>query len=523
MSINTVISVYCSCLLRHYLLKCSPLQLQLLNRMKSIFKPFILSLILWGCVVENYAEPWLKAGDTLLRHDVTILSDAGVIQSPITTWPIPVASIDFDLDNFENYSGLSDSEKISFDRLQRRLAREKRTYQTEPEYGFTVSREDALIRGYQNTARSDLQLNAGLSKLTDRFAFRIETQLVDNASDKKNVRFDGSYAAGVFGNTIVSAGYIDRWWGPGWQGSLIFSNNARPIPGISLQRNFTKPFANRWFSWMGPWNYSITAGQLEGNRVVPDAFHLGMRLAFKPKSNLEFGLSRTAQWGGEGRPQTSDSFLDLLLGQDNIGSNGLTRENEPGNQMAGFDARWKQKLIPFDLALYVQGIGEDEAGGFPSRYLGLFGLEHSRSVYDKNVRIWLEYADTACDFLESKPKLNCAYQNGIYQSGYRYLGESIGHPIDGDGRQLSLSAVISDASSVDWQLQLHKLNLNRAPDTFHSKTNVPANGFQFDLARTAESSWGKVRVNLGYQNFDAPLKSENGLLVGIEFRRQISY
>ena len=491
--------------------------------MKSIFKHFLFTLILSSCVVQSYAEPWLKAGDSLLRHDVTVLADAGVIMTPITTWPIPVASVDFDLTNFDNYNELNDSVKLSFDRLKNRIAREKRIYQFDPEYGFTASREDALIRGFQNTARSDLQLNAGLSQLTDRFAYRLEAQLVDNASDKKNVRFDGSYAAGVFGNTIISAGYVDRWWGPGWQGSLIYSNNARPIPGVSLQRNFAKPFANRWFSWMGPWNYSITAGQLEGDRVVPDAYHLGMRLAFKPKSNLEIGLSRTAQWGGEGRPETSDSFLDLLLGQDNIGSNGLTRENEPGNQMAGFDIRWKQKLLPIDLALYTQGIGEDEAGGFPSRYLGLFGLEHTRVLFNKNLRVWLEYADTACDFLESKPKLNCAYQNGIYQSGYRYLGESIGHPIDGDGRQLSVSAILSDTSSVDWQMQLHKLNINRAPDQRHSKSFVPANGFQFDLARTAETSWGKVRVNVGYQDFDEPLQKENGLLFGVEYTRQISY
>ena len=478
---------------------------------------FILSIIL--CHSSIYAEPWLKAGDSLVRHDVTVLADAGMITSPITTWPISVASIDHDFKNFEGYNSLSDSEKHSYDRLQRRINREKRTYESVPEYGFTASREDAVVRSFQNTARSDLQLNAGISKLTNRFAFRVETQLVDNASDQKNVRFDGSYVAGVFGNTIVSAGYVDRWWGPGWQGSLIYSNNSRPIPGISIQRNFAKPFENRWFSWMGPWTYSITAGQLEGNRFVPNAKHLGMRVAFKPKTNLEIGLSRTAQWGGEGRPQTSDSLLSLLLGQDNIGSDGITRETEPGNQMAGFDVRWKQKLLPINLAFYTQGIGEDEAGGFPSRFLGLFGVEHNRQIYNKNLRVWLEYADTACDFLESKPKLNCAYQNGIYQSGYRYLGESIGHPIDGDGRQLSLSAIMTDDSSVDWQIQLQKLNLNRAPDTQHSISTTPVNGFQFDLARTTETNLGRIRVNIGYQNFDEALKEENGLLLGLEYSR----
>ena len=98
---------------------------------------FILILLLWN--TQNYAEPWLKAGDSLVRHDVTVLADAGVISTPITTWPIPVASIDFDLKNFDGFSKLSDSEKLSFDRLQRRIGFEKRTYQSVPEYGFTAS------------------------------------------------------------------------------------------------------------------------------------------------------------------------------------------------------------------------------------------------------------------------------------------------------------------------------------------------------------------------------------------------
>jgi len=466
------------------------------------------------------AEPWLKAGDTLLRHDVTVLADAGVIKSPITTWPLSLATIDADLKDFKLESELNESELSSLSRLRFHVSREKRTYQIRREVSVAAAREDAVVRSYQNTARTDLQLGASISQLANRYAFRLETQLVDNASDSKNVRFDGSYFATIFANTIISAGYLDRWWGPGWQGSLIFSNNARPIPGLSVQRNFVKPFETRWLSWMGPWNYSITAGKLEGNRTVENPYHFGMRFTFKPTNNLEFGVSRTAQWGGEGRPQTLDSFLSLLIGQDNIGSNNITRENEPGNQLAGFDIRWKQKILPFDLAVYTQAIGEDEAGGFPSRYLGQVGIEHNRVFLGKNMRIWLEYTDTACDFLESQPKLNCAYENGIYLSGYRYQGESIGHPIDGDGRQLSLSAVLSDESNINWQFQIHKLNLNRAPDAFHSLSVVPVNGFQIDLARTANTKLGDFRVNVGYQSFDEALEQENGFLLGIEFNRQ---
>ncbi|MBT8142892.1 MAG: capsule assembly Wzi family protein [Gammaproteobacteria bacterium] len=489
--------------------------------MKSAIKAFLLIVNLAWVAAAAHAEPWLHAGDTLLRHDITMLADAGVITSPISTWPLSVASVDADLQRFTATQNLNQSQLDSLNRLQRKIEREKNLQQTRRTVSGAASREVPLVRSFSDIARSDLEVGASISQLSNRFAFRIDVQLADNAKDAKNVRLDGSYVAGVFGNTIISAGAVDKWWGPGWQGSLIYSNNARPIPGIALQRNFVKPFQSKWLSWMGPWNYMITAGQLESDRVIPNPYHLGMRLTFKPRYNLEIGLSRTAQWGGDGRPTTSDSLLDLLLGQDNRGSDGLDASTEPGNQLAGFDIRWKQGLLPIDLALYAQAIGEDEAGGFPSRYMGLVGMELSQTIFNKNLRVWLEYADTACDFLESKPKLNCAYTHSIYQSGYRHRGESIGHAIDGDGRSLSVAAILSDDSQVDWQLQLHKLNLNRAPDNFHSKSNVPVDGFQFELARTSNNAWGRVRGNIGYQDFDVPRDDVSGLMIGLEFTKHL--
>lgn len=40
--------------------------------------------------------------------------------------------------------------------------------------------------------------------------------------------------------------------------------------------------------------------------------------------------------GGEGRPQSLSSFWDGFTGQDNTGT-----DNEPGNQLAGFDFKFK--------------------------------------------------------------------------------------------------------------------------------------------------------------------------------------
>ena len=76
--------------------------------------------------------------------------------------------------------------------------------------------------------------------------------------------------------TPVSYGAMDRWWGPGWDGSLILSNNARPMPSLTIERNYSD--ASRWpvLRLFGPWRASIAFGQAAAGMVrmsltVPDA------------------------------------------------------------------------------------------------------------------------------------------------------------------------------------------------------------------------------------------------------------
>src|SRR5690606_25842606 len=146
----------------------------------------------------------------------------------------------------------------------------------------------------------------------------------------------------------------------------ILSSNARPIPAVWLDRRNTQATENWLMSWMGPWQFTGFAGQLEGDRYVPDAKLIGMRLNFRPLSGgLEIGLSRLIQWGGKGQPQTWDSFWDSFVGNDNYGKHG--EKQDPGNQLAGIDLRYGIPLGKQTLGLYTQIIGEDEAGGLPAR------------------------------------------------------------------------------------------------------------------------------------------------------------
>jgi len=299
----------------------------------------------------------------------------------------------------------------------------------------------------------------------DYWAVHLEgTAVVRKPRDRKRWRPDGSYAAVSLGNWIVSAGWQDRWWGPGWEGSLIMSTHARPLPAISIVRNASEAFDLPVLRWLGPWQFRMFQAKLEGNRVIPNALLTNMRLSFKPTPSLEMGFSRAIQWGGTGRPHNIGTFLRALAGFDNVGQKGVTVANQAGNQLAGYDVRWASPLFDLPYALYTQWIGEDESRGFPISYMAIIGGEIWGSWGDAGAswRLHMEYADTAAHlFGGSLVNRNVAYEHSIYRSGYRFYNQSLGHSVEGDALSFSLGGVLIDSAGRTWEMLLRQTRTNR--------------------------------------------------------------
>ena len=78
---------------------------------------------------------------------------------------------------------------------------------------------------------------------------------------------------------------------PGWDGSLILSTSARPIPAVTWERNYSDPFDIPVLKWFGPWRASILASaQLEDHREDFDRTRIfEARVTFKPWRHLEIG------------------------------------------------------------------------------------------------------------------------------------------------------------------------------------------------------------------------------------------
>ena len=418
-------------------------------------------VLLCAWTVAAPAKPWLDPAEPALRHDIQLLSDAGVLGMPLTAWPLSWGAIGRDLEDAAPLLPARLANARS--RLLQRYRAESRTQAVRPHLRAAVAYHPRPYRSFGDTSREGGELEAGIDWTGEVFAYRLQMAAVDAPDDDQAIRYDGSYVAAIAGNWAWSAGAVERWWGPGWDGSLILSNNARPIPALTVQRYYADPFDSAWLRWIGPWQFLFTLGQLESDREIPDALFLGMRLNFRPTPALEVGLSRTAQWGGEGRPEDLSTFKELLLGKDNRGSAGITAANEPGNQLGGFDVRWQSPLFDAPYAVYGQIIGEDESGGWPSKYLGMAGIEAwgARGERGASWRVHGEYADTACGFNNDQPAFGCAYRHTIYSDGYTYRGRVIGHTLGGDGRMLSLGLFYVTERGRPWEILLRRIEPHR--------------------------------------------------------------
>jgi hypothetical protein len=445
------------------------------------------------------AEPWLAPGDVRLRHDLEMLADAGVIRGPITQWPVPWADVARDVLAFENLATLSTGEQQALVRVRRVARQAMVTDDFAAHVRVAGSTEPEALRGFASTPREEGEIEAGVDWMGERFAFRAQAIRVVDADDGKAWRPDGSYIGVGLWNTMLSAGYMDRWWGPGWDGSLILSTSARPIPALTLERNYSDPFTWPVLRWFGPWRAIISFGALEDHRDDFDETRFfGARVTFKPWRHLEIGLSRTAQWCGEGRPCDAETFWDLLTGKDNDEDPSL----QPGNQLAGYDIRLSSPWRSAPVALYGQMIGEDEAGFLPSKFLGLFGLEYWGSIASGSYRLRLEYGDTACSFSQAEPEFDCAYESVIYTDGYRFRGRSIGHSIDSDSRLTTFGAFYVAAGGASWEIRLRSADLNRdanTPEPKHTLAELASTLDTVDLLYRRGILRGRFTAGVGFE------------------------
>jgi hypothetical protein len=450
---------------------------------------------------------WFEAGDRLLRSDLTLLSDAQVIRLPVSQWPMPKAAVRYALDNAREHFAGNAAVTAALARVRSRLDASAGRRPAKLELGVTAG-EPALLRQFATLGRESGELVAGAEfRPHDRAEVSLRISAAADAQDDRALRFDGSHATVRMGNWLLSAQTLDRWWGPGHEGSLILSSNARPMPAVVVERAEARPFATPWLDWLGPWRFTFGIGRMEGERADIDSpLFMTWRVAVMPFDDIELGFSRTAQFCGEQLTCDLESFGNMLAGNDNVGVD-ASPENEPGNQMAGFDLRWRSPLFEWPYAITFQAIGEDESSYLPAKYLVQFGLEVWKPLASGDyLQAFAEYADTSCSAISgSGPYYNCAYNQGQFDvEGYRYRGRVLGHTTDADSRSAALGVILSKTRGDLWSATLRAADLNRdaTPDPRNTVSAAPAEYAAVELGWRGER-WGQqLAVEVGLESLE---------------------
>jgi hypothetical protein len=451
------------------------------------------------------AGPWLDPGDSGVRHDVQILADAGVITGPVTTWPLSWADINVSLQASDKK--LDPAEQAALARIERLIRKADRQGEIVLRGHVSAAEHPREIRSFDDGPRESAEIGAGVEWTGNRFAFRLQGQRVDDPDDGKDWRADDSYLGVAVGNWMLSASTSDRYWGPGWQSSMILSNNARPIPAFTIERNLTTPFKNRWLGWMGSWDFAALWGYLDDDRAVSSARVFAARLDLRPLQSLSIGLSGMGLWCGSGQDCDAGDFTDLVTGSGKSSS---------FDRLASFDMRWSSSVFDIPFAVYTHWVGEDFGDGatrklVPAKLLGQFGAETWR-YWDGvgSLRLYAEWADTECDFEFYRKisgdggggKPGCGYRNATYQSGQTYRGKSFAHSFDQDSSVVSLGGILNDEKDHSWNATLALGKLNRRGQ---NKSTVATNETEYaelEVSHGRPFGGGDLRLGLGFEHRD---------------------
>ncbi len=290
---------------------------------------------------------------------------------------------------------------------------------------------ESLRRGFFHRGAVSSYLEAG-----DFLALYAHSELLQGFHELRGRLVEG-YAKVRISNIEFLAGRESLWWGPGFHGSMLLSNNAAPLDQVRISS--AEPFVLPWvLRYLGPIKMVFFLAQLEEERDFPRAKLAGMRLDLSPFPFLELGAARVVQFGGKGRPHLSAAeWPKAIFGGSDSGGDPTGKFNN--NQILSFDMTWRfpnverYLFIAKDMQIYGE-LGVDDtccnnvlwplkpgflAGVYLPGFLGLRGND-----------LRFEYAQT----------ISRLFTHNVYTTGYSLRGNVLSHFIGTQGEDIYVRA-----------------------------------------------------------------------------------
>jgi hypothetical protein len=138
-------------------------------RIRALQFAFLLLIL---AALSAQADPLARPGDMLLRHDIKLLVDAGIIDLPVGTWPIPWNDIFTQLNRAPAVrpSPEVDGAMVSLrDRARRELDKGRFSWTARA----SIAANPRMIRTFEDTPREDAEAGLALSWTGNRFTANI--------------------------------------------------------------------------------------------------------------------------------------------------------------------------------------------------------------------------------------------------------------------------------------------------------------------------------------------------------------
>lgn len=249
----------------------------------------------------------------------------------------------------------------------------------------------------------------------------------------------------------ITAGIRPRYFGAGdpalSSGSLLFSNNAHPIPEISIELENWTPIPGLFgyveakvglrHGWLGD-NSETVKGTLLHHKYI------GGRLGGSLPVNISYEFHHVAQWGGYSSVYGDlgndwKAFKAAFLAKSG-GSMLNDQLNAQGNHIGFQQLVMDVKGKGWKVSAYWQALSEDGPIHFMcyGRNMadGLWGINASQSHWPFIQSLTYELMHTTDQAGPWHDKDGCVYgggdnyyNNGIYRQGWSYFGRNIGSPL----------------------------------------------------------------------------------------------
>lgn len=333
--------------------------------MKKTYLLLLIAVLTWPFTLR--ASPWVEADDPFLRSDIEFMADSGLLLMPLNTYPVRWSLFSDQFSQIDMHR-LSKAENLAFRNVHYRLNSE-RTGRGRNHLTITgATDEQTGNNGFGGYQRTKIGINASHEVSENQFAFRVASGYRQASSHEDQWNFDKSYFAIASHDISINIGWLERWWGPGWQHSSGLAQHAYPLPALAL--SYQQPrlplLGALWFE-------TLVAKQ--DNDIAND-YLSASRFSLRPNATLQLGATYKSWFGQDASLNKAQEWLYAI-------------SNENGNGLYSIDARISSRL-PWQGAGGIYG--EQGRTDDDSLQYDMVGSDAQWLLGKQSMRAVIEYA-----------------------------------------------------------------------------------------------------------------------------------